>query len=120
MASKKEFEGLDTGNRVRSSIQQATAKHGQQSKASPQETAERKAEMRTQGRKGVKADRINMAFSSDNYQFIKIMARATGHTMTEFTNIVIAAYRNEHPEFMEQANGFLEFVNSGAFSAKDE
>ena len=119
MAGKKDFAAVNTSNRVQSSIDKATAKPMQQAKATPQEAAQRKAEMRTQGRKGVKADRINMAFSSGNYQFIKVMARATGKTMTEFTNIVIAAYRREHPEFMEQAQGFIDFVNSGAFSSLD-
>lgn len=113
----KDFSAMHTGNRVQSSIEQATGKPKQQSTASAAETAERKADMRTQGRKGVKSDRINMAFSSANYEFIKVMSKATGHTMTEFTNIIIAAYRKEHPEFMEQAHNFLEFVNSGAFSA---
>lgn len=92
-------------------------KKGQQSKATQQEAAERAAALRTQGRKGCKAIRINMAFTPDNHEFIKIMAKATGRTMTEFTNDVIAAYHKEHPEFMEQANNFLQFVNSGAFTS---
>ena len=45
------------------------------------------------------------------------MARASGRSMTEFTNIVIAAYRREHPEIMAQANAFLDTINSGAFSS---
>lgn len=85
--------------------------------ASPQEQAERMAELRTQGRKGCKAVRINMAFTPDNHEFIKVLARASGRTMTEFTNLVIAAYRGEHPELMEQAAQFLETVNSGVFTA---
>jgi hypothetical protein len=37
--------------------------------------------------------------------------------MTEFTNLVIAAYRREHPEIMEKAQLFLDEVKSGAFSS---
>jgi len=141
MASKKDFSALKTGNRtapagaqtttvttapaenawttgskVMANIAQATSRKGQQATASPQEAAERKEKMQTQGRKGVRSERINMAFSDSNYQFIKIMAKATGKTMTEFTNAIIAAYQREHPELMEQAQAFLDTVNSGAFS----
>ena len=107
------------GGTVYAEIAQATSKKGQQGKASPQEQAERQAEGRTQGRKGCKATRINMAFTTENHDFIKVMSKATGRTMTERCNAIITAYRTEHPEFMEKAAGFLDFVNSGAFSAKE-
>lgn len=116
MAAKKDFAGMNTG-RVYETIEQATSQKGQQGTASPQEAAERAAELKTQGRKGCKATRINMAFTPENHEFIKVMARASGRSMTEFTNIVIAAYRREHPEIMAQANAFLDTINSGAFSS---
>lgn len=119
MAAKKDFTGINTG-RVYEEIEQATARKGQQGTASPQEQLERAEKMRTMGRKGCKAVRINMAFTPSNYSFIRVMARATGRTMTEFTNVIIQAYRNEHPEFMEQAKHFLDYVNSGAFSELPE
>ena len=114
--AKKDFAAMNPG-RVYEAIEQATGSKGQQGTASPQEQAERAAELKTQGRKGCKATRINMAFSPENHQFIKVMAKASGKTMTEFTNLVIAAYRREHPEIMEQANAFLNTINSGAFSS---
>ena len=110
MAKKNDFSDIQTG-RITESMEKATGKKGQQGTASKEEQEERKAELRTQGRKGCKAPRINLAFTPENHQFIKIMATATGRTMTEFTNIVIAAYRKEHPEFLEQAAGFLELIN---------
>jgi uncharacterized protein (DUF1778 family) len=116
MAQKKDFAGMNTG-RVYSSIEQATSRKGQQGTASPQEAAERAAELKTQGRKGCKAIRINMAFTPENHEFIKVMSKASGKTMTEFTNLVIAAYQREHPEIMEQAAAFLNTINSGAFSS---
>ena len=117
MAGKKDFAGMNTG-RVYENIEQATSKKGQQGKASPQEQAERAQNLKTQGRKGCKATRINMAFSPQNHEFIKVMAKASGRTMTEMCNDILTAYRNEHPEFMEKAAGFLDFINSGEFSAK--
>ena len=116
MASKKDFGGMNTG-RVYGAIETATSVKGQQGTASPQEQAERAAELKTQGRKGCKAIRINMAFTPSNHEFIKVLAKASGKTMTEFTNLVVAAYRREHPELMEKANEFLATVNSGVFSS---
>ena len=105
--SEKDFSGINTG-RIYRDIEQATAKKGQQGTASPQEAAKRAAELRTQGRKGCKAVRINMAFTPDNYEFIRIMARISGQTLTEFTNTVITKYREEHPEIYEQAKAIID------------
>ena len=107
MASKKDFAGMNTG-RVYGAIEQATSNKGQQGTASPQEAAERAANLKTQGRKGCKATRINMAFTPENHEFIKVMARLTGKTMTEFTNLVIERYRTEHPELYEQAKAIID------------
>ena len=115
MAGKKDFSQMNTG-RVFDSIERATGKAGQQTTASAQEVAARREALQTQGRKGCRATRINMAFTPENHEFIKVMAKASGKTMTEFTNLVITAYRREHPELMEQANAFLSTINSGAFS----
>ncbi len=135
MASKKDFSNIktgsrratapaqdtakeaQTGSRVFAAIEQATTTKGQQGTASPQEAAERAADLRTQGRKGCKAIRINMAFTPKNHEFLKVMAKASGKTMTEFCNLVIAAYQREHPEIMGQARAFLDTINSGAFSS---
>jgi len=114
---KKNFTGINTGSRVYSALDQATANKGQQGTADAEEITERAEALKTQGRKGCKAVRINMAFTPSNHEFIKVMARASGKTMTEFTNLVIAAYQREHPEIMGQAAAFLDTVNSGAFSS---
>jgi len=101
---------------VYSAIEQATGPKGQQGTAPPEEQAERREKMKTQGRKGCKAVRINLAFSDSNHAFIRVMASASGKSMTEMVNLIIAAYRREHPEIMEQAQAFLDTVNSNAFS----
>lgn len=114
--AKKDFTGMTTG-RVYGAIDQATKGKGEQGTASPEEARERAGKLQTQGRKGCKATRINMAFTPENHEFIKVLAKATGNSMTQFTNLVVAAYRNEHPELMAKANDFLATVNSGVFSS---
>ena len=106
MANQKDFTGMNTG-RVYGAIEQATSNKGQQGTASPQEQAERAAQLRTQGRNGCKAIRINMAFTPENHEFIKVMAKISGKTMTEFTNLVIERYRTEHPDIYEQAKEII-------------
>ena len=107
MASKKDFAVMNTG-RVYGAIEQATSRKGQQGTASPQEAAERAAQLKTQGRKGCKAIRINMAFTPENHEFIKVMATISGKTMTEFANLIVERYRNEHPEIYEQAKAIID------------
>jgi len=98
---------MNTG-RVYGAIEQATSRKGQQGTASPQEAQERAAQLKTQGRKGCKAIRINMAFTPENHEFIKVMATISGKTMTEFANLVIERYRTEHPEIFEQAKAIID------------
>lgn len=52
----------------------------------------------TQGRKGAKLRRINMAFSDQNYDFIQQEARRQGITMTMLLNRLVDAYRNSLSE----------------------
>lgn len=116
MASKKDFDTMKTG-RLFDAIQTSTAPRGHQDTASPEEQEERAEAMRTQGRKGCKAVRINVAFTPSNHQFVKVMARASGKSMNELVNLVVAAYQQEHPEILGQAQAFLTEINSGRFSA---
>ena len=114
--AKKDFGQMKTTS-VYGTVAQATGNTSARSSAGKEEQAARAAALQTQGRKGCKAIRINMAFTPENHEFIKVMAKASGRTMTEFTNLVIAAYQREHPEIMEQARGFLNTINFGAFSS---
>lgn len=52
--------------------------------------------MTTQGRKGCRQKRINMAFTPSNYSYVKAMSAAAGVTMTKFVNDVLAEYRRSH------------------------
>lgn len=107
MAKDNAFKNIDTG-RVYEQIAKGQKTKGKHVEASPAEQAERMASLKTQGKKGCKAVRINMAFTPDNHEFIKVMAKMTGHSMTEFTNIVIERYRQEHPDLYEDAKKLLD------------
>lgn len=113
--AKKDFSAMNTSraetaesNAVMRKLEQGASKKGQQGEATPQEAAKRAAALRTQGRKGCKAIRINMAFTPENHEFIKTMARISGKTMTEFANLCIQRYREEHPEIYGQAKQIID------------
>lgn len=96
--------------KVYKAIETGASKKGQQGKASPQEIEERRSALKTQGRKGAKAIRINMAFTPENHEFIRVMARATGQNMTEFCNLMLDAYREEHQETYKKAKKFIDNI----------
>lgn len=109
----KDFSSMNTeraGGRagVQKKIRQSMSRKGQQAEATPEEAQARASNLKTQGRKGCKAVRINMAFTPENHDFIKVMARLKGVTMTEFANYAITQYREEHNELYEQAKAFIE------------
>lgn len=89
-----------------------TINQKQGSKAHPtvskEEAEQRRATAQTQGAKGAKMDRINMAFTPDNFQYIRIMSKIRGESMTTFCNYIIEQHRTEHPEQFEQARAIIE------------
>ena len=96
MAKKDKFEA--NWQHVHGDIEQATGGRGTQAEATPEELEQRQREMRTQGRKGCKMARINMAFTPENHEFIKKAARYKTMNLTEFMNHIIEQYREEHAE----------------------
>lgn len=107
----KDFSTAIQTGRVYSELAQATGKQGQQDTASPEEIAARKSALKTQGRKGAKAVRINMAFTPENHQFIKVYASSTGQTMTEACNQMLD-YARTDPKFIEIALKRLESLRN--------
>lgn len=113
MASKKDFTAANTG-RVYNAITEATAEPQAQEVQHPRKVySEQQAqEMRqagtTQGRKGCKAIRINMAFSPEIHEYIKVMARVRGESVTDFTNYVFRQSMEENAELYEKAKAFQE------------
>lgn len=119
MAKKIDFDAIDTGRaedpgagagEVFRSIETGAMKKGQHEKASPQEADRRRAELRTQGRYGAKALRINMAFTPENHEYIKVMSKITGKSMTEFVNYMLDTYRKDHPEVYAKAKEIIDSI----------
>ena len=65
----------------------------------------------TQGRKGQKLPRINMAFIHENLEYLQIMARIEGVSMTQYVNILIEADREKRADVIERAKGILKGVD---------
>ncbi len=102
----KNFNSIKT-DRVSSILEQATGKPQQQGTVSPEELKARRSKLKTQGRKGAEAIRINMAFTPENHRFIKVYASSTGHTMTEACNIMLD-YARRDPKFLEEARAGID------------
>ncbi len=107
--AKKNFDEV-TGSRVLGEIEKSTGKKRQQTTASPEEQAERAAQLRTQGRKGCKPARYNIAFTPENYKFIKILASASGKTLAQCCNDIFSKYREQNPEIEKRAKAFIKFM----------
>ena len=60
------------------------------------------------GRKGLKLPRINMAFSPENYEYIRRMARARGETLTTCLNWMIKEHRDQNQDTYQKILEFLE------------
>lgn len=74
-----------------------------------QEAQEYLTSLRTSGRKGLKLPRINTAYSPDVYEYVQIMSRVRGQSMTEFVNDALRQHMNDHRDLYDRA---IEFRNS--------
>lgn len=59
----------------------------------------------TQGKKGQKLKRINMAFSDKNHEYITHESRRKGISATAFVNQIISEYRVKYPS--SKGNGLV-------------
>lgn len=85
--AKKDFSAATT-SRVYQQIDTATAQD-EQEEYTEQEVQEARMQMKTQGKKGMKAARINMAFAPDTYDYIKVLSQAKGVSITQLVNEII-------------------------------
>ena len=71
------------------------------------EKAEREAAGNTQGRTGCHKPRINFAFTTSNYEFVKRFSKCKGQNMTDFINSIIESYQKEHQKELEEIERIL-------------
>ncbi len=67
--------------------------------------------LRTQGHKGMKLPRINLAFSKANYDFIKVMAGIRGQNLTVYINSILDAERERMKTDYLAAKALVEKMN---------
>ncbi len=111
--AKKDFSNVKTGS-VYDAIAQATADPAPKAipsrKRDEEPTAEEiqlaREQSRTRGRKGVKMLRVNMAFTPETHDYIRTMARASGLTITQFTELVFQKSREQNAALYEQAKSY--------------
>ena len=74
---------------------------------------ERQESLRTQGKKGAKAQRFNMAFTPSNLDFIRILAKLKGQTMTQFVNEIIDREREAQADLYKQLKALSDTYKGG-------
>ena len=115
--AKKDFSSIKTGS-MYETIAEATADPAPQDipkrKANTPPTAEEiqlaREQGRTRGRKGVKALRINMAFTPEVHDYIRTMAQVRGMTVTQFTEAVFRKHMEDNAEIYEQVKAFQKLI----------
>lgn len=102
----KSFKDKANGGSVYSSIIGVQEEH----KAQEVQTdfTERQEALRTQGKKGAKAQRFNMAFTPSNLDFIRVVSKIKGQTMTQFVNEIIDREREAQSETYQKAKSLIE------------
>lgn len=63
---------------------------------------EAQAAQQTQGKKGYKMQRINMAFTPDNIEFLRLVSKVKGQTMTQLVNAILDQEREKQKELLDQ------------------
>lgn len=61
----------------------------------------------TQGKRGKKHPRINMAFPADNLEYLQLISRIEGVSITEYVNRLVATDRAARATEIEQAKAIL-------------
>ena len=115
--AKKNFDDVNTAP-VYSKLTEATEAQGaaplkkERRKYSEQETLDFMQEMKTSGRKGLKLPRINVAFQPDVYQYVNIMSRVRGDTLTEFVNLALRQHMEQNRELYDRALEFRREIDN--------
>jgi len=73
-----------------------------------QELIKAREERRTQGRKGMKSERVNTSFTPSNLEYLKKIAGLEGMSMTAYLNELIRRDMERRGEALKQAWAILE------------
>ena len=77
--------------------------------ASPEEAAQREAELRTQGKKGCRTQKLNMSFTKENFEFLTTCPTLFGmRSTTQFMNFIVTAFREKHQDVFDMARSIKE------------
>ncbi len=112
---KKDFTAINT-DRMYDTINKATeetheVQEQQEHKTyTDKEAVELMEMMKTSGRKGMGLPRINMGFRPSNYEYIQIMSRVRGQTLTQFINDCIEDHMKRNADMYEQAKAFRKLL----------
>lgn len=63
-----------------------------------EELADLKEKYLTQGRKGAKLPRVNVAFAPDLWEYVRAMARTSGMTYSGFVEQIVKEHKDAHAE----------------------
>ena len=98
---KKSFRDINPALQFISNTQEVQEVHDTQQGQGVQHT------QGTQGRKGQKLPRINMAFQKENLEYLQIISRIEGKSITEYVNNLVEQDRQKNSERMEAAKQIL-------------
>lgn len=108
--AKKDFskvmETITEATQETPTAQEVRRKNRPRKTYNAQEKQEFLSAMRTSGRKGVHVPRINVGFSPEVYDYVKVMSAASGLNMTAFINLILRDHMDEHRDLYEQAITF--------------
>lgn len=94
-------------NTTEGMVEQVAGKTSTQQKpVSATEKKQRINTRRTQGRRGCSMPRINTGYNLDAYNYIRVMARVTGKTMSQFVNDIVNEHRLTHIDTYNKALAF--------------
>jgi len=99
--------GKDFTKQAQASIFDAVMPQGVQPEDEAQAALDAQEDFKTQGRRGMKLPRINMAFTPTNLDFIRVMAGISGQSMTQYVNAVIEAERQRNGEIYQRAKDLI-------------
>ena len=66
----------------------------------------------TQGKKGQKLPRINMAFATPNLEYLQLISRIEGVSVTEYVNRLIEADKEARKDIIKEVRKLLKGVSN--------